>query len=74
MDDPGSKRFNERLWRKQRNEKLTEETTMKSKESGLKKFDSQVSFLHSDNNPGTILIFHTFETQIVGADRFDGVM
>jgi regulator-associated protein of mTOR len=74
MDDPGSSRFNERAWRRQRNEKAVDVATQKHTEASTKKFDTQVCFLHSDNNPGTLVTFHSFEPHIAGADDADGIM
>ncbi|KAJ3102895.1 hypothetical protein HDU97_000208 [Phlyctochytrium planicorne] len=74
FDDPGSKRYNERLWRKERNDRVVLDTTLKHDAAGQKKFDTQVCFLHSDNNPGAILTFHSFEPHLAGADQNDGVI
>ncbi|KAI8842089.1 hypothetical protein BC829DRAFT_446566 [Chytridium lagenaria] len=67
VDDPGSRRFNERLWRKERNERIVAG-------GEAKRFVEQVCVLHSDNNPGGILTFHGFEGHLAGADCGDGVI
>ncbi|KAJ3386492.1 hypothetical protein HDU84_001508 [Entophlyctis sp. JEL0112] len=73
-DDPGSLQFNQRLWRHQQNEKSATSSFLKSTDASLLKFDHQVNFLHSDNNPGTHLYFHPFEPHLLGADNADGVI
>ncbi|KAJ3025291.1 UNVERIFIED_CONTAM: hypothetical protein HDU68_007300 [Siphonaria sp. JEL0065] len=75
VDDPGSTPFNQRLWRYQQNEKYANNSILKSPDFSSKlKFDHQVNFLHSDNNPGTHLYFHPFEPHLLGADDADGVI
>ncbi|KAJ3165498.1 hypothetical protein HK101_000200 [Irineochytrium annulatum] len=74
IDDPGSKRVNERTWRKLRNERMIEECSQKSLEAGTRKFDTQINILHSDNNPATMLCFHAYEPHLVGVDNHDSVI
>ncbi|KAI9355379.1 raptor N-terminal caspase like domain-containing protein [Zopfochytrium polystomum] len=74
MDDPGSQQFNGRLWRKQRNDRIAEEAATRFGDASVKKFENQVCFLHSDDNPGALLAFHSFETHIVGADHHSGLV
>ncbi|KAJ3117804.1 hypothetical protein HDU96_005585 [Phlyctochytrium bullatum] len=73
-DDPGSQRYNERLWKKERNDRIVYETSLKHDQSGQKKFENQICFLHSDNKPGYQLCFHAFENHLAGADEDDGVI
>ncbi|KAJ3416087.1 hypothetical protein HDV05_003056 [Chytridiales sp. JEL 0842] len=74
MDDPGSMRFNERAWRRERNGKAAAEAVERHQQASIKKFDTQICFLHSDNNPGTLVTFHSFEPHIAGADDTDGII
>ncbi|ORY51824.1 hypothetical protein BCR33DRAFT_712020 [Rhizoclosmatium globosum] len=75
VDDPGSTPFNQKLWRHQQNEKYASNSILKSPDFASQlKFDNQVNFLHSDNNPGTHLYFHPFEPHLLGADDADGVI
>ncbi|KAJ1545750.1 hypothetical protein HK405_007690, partial [Cladochytrium tenue] len=73
-EDPGSKKFNQRLWRRQRNEKQIEQVTHKFHEVSVKPFETQIGFLHSDNNPGALMSFHSYEPHLVGADHRDGIV
>ncbi|KAJ1555272.1 hypothetical protein HK405_002840, partial [Cladochytrium tenue] len=73
-EDPGSKKFNQRLWRRQRNEKQIEQVTHKFHEVSVKPFETQIGFLHSDNNPGALMSFHSYEPHLVGADHHDGIV
>ncbi|KAI8613893.1 raptor N-terminal caspase like domain-containing protein [Chytriomyces sp. MP71] len=74
IDDPGSTQFNQKLWRHQQNERSANISVLRSQDPTMLKFDNQVNFLHSDNNPGTHLYFHPFEPHLLGADDADGVI
>ncbi|RUS18731.1 hypothetical protein BC937DRAFT_88408 [Endogone sp. FLAS-F59071] len=66
-EEPGSVNYNERLWRRIRNEKITYETQALREYAGKSRWDEQITMLHSDTDT-THLLFHQFEPHLVTAD------
>ncbi|KAI8835270.1 raptor N-terminal caspase like domain-containing protein [Chytriomyces cf. hyalinus JEL632] len=74
IEAPGSTQYNEKLWRFEQTKKFANSSLARSMESTKLKFDHQVNFLRSDNNPGKHIYFHSFEPHLLGADDADGVI
>ncbi|KAJ3287889.1 hypothetical protein HK104_008412, partial [Borealophlyctis nickersoniae] len=72
IDDPGSIRFNQRQWRRHRNENCMGETVPLFELAGKSKFEEQVGLLYNDVNP-CVMAFHQFEPHLAVADDRDGV-
>lgn len=68
-DEPGSSDYNERLWRRNRNEKIISDTQPMKDKAGSTKWDQSRSILSNPSQP-IKMCFHQFEDQIaVGDDR-----
>ncbi|KAJ3050506.1 hypothetical protein HK097_008544 [Rhizophlyctis rosea] len=72
IEDPGSVKFNERQWRRQRNQKVVMETMPLFDLSSTSRFEEQVGLLHNDVNP-RLAVFHQYEPHLAVADERDGV-
>lgn len=71
-DEPGSLDYNERLWRRTRNEDIIQHN------QGLKQFAEQNAWTHhlgmlENVTQPTRLVFHQFEPHLVAADDKDGL-
>lgn len=68
-DEPGSPDYNERLWRRGRNEKIISDTQPLKDKAGSTKWDTSRSILSCPSQP-IKMCFHQFEDHIaVGDDR-----
>ncbi|OJJ51360.1 hypothetical protein ASPZODRAFT_87629 [Penicilliopsis zonata CBS 506.65] len=71
-DEPGSADYNERLWRRGRNEKIIAETQPLKSKAGSNRWDHSVAFLN--NNQPSKMCFHQFEDHLAVADDRDTVL
>lgn len=71
-EEPGSTEYNERLWRRSRNEAILLETQSQKNIAGNAKWTIPSGFLYNQSQPNK-LIFHQFENQIVTADDGDTI-
>ncbi|ORX88057.1 hypothetical protein K493DRAFT_237024 [Basidiobolus meristosporus CBS 931.73] len=67
-DEPGSVNYNERLWRRMRNEKVIYESHPLSEHAGTSKWESPIGTMHIDSPPISLL-FHQFESHLVVSDN-----
>ncbi|TPX39231.1 hypothetical protein SeMB42_g04419 [Synchytrium endobioticum] len=74
IEEPGSMRYTERMWRKRRNERLIAETENARRVAPHHRFDEIINILHSDPAPAAVLAFHQFEPHIAVADNQDEVV
>ncbi|KAJ3117290.1 hypothetical protein HK098_006306 [Nowakowskiella sp. JEL0407] len=70
-EDPGSIKFNERRWRRQRNDDIVRETAELHPLVASRRFDEQISLLQNDSHPSTVFAFHQFESHLAIADNTD---
>ncbi|RUP46954.1 hypothetical protein BC936DRAFT_146332 [Jimgerdemannia flammicorona] len=66
-EEPGSVNYNERLWRRIRNEKIVYDTQALREYAGKSRWDEQIMMLHGGTDT-THLLFHQFEPHLVTAD------
>ncbi|KAG0302962.1 hypothetical protein BGZ98_007096 [Dissophora globulifera] len=66
-DEPGSVNYNERLWRRVRNEKIIYECHPQREQAGSTKWDSNVQSVNNDT-PAMHLVMHSYEPHMVIAD------
>ncbi|ODH46222.1 hypothetical protein GX48_07689 [Paracoccidioides brasiliensis] len=71
-DEPGSADYNERLWRRGRNEKIIAETQPLKEKAGTSKWDISTSLLNNQTQP-VKMCFHQFEDYVAVADDRDTV-
>lgn len=71
-DEPGSADYNERLWRRGRNERIIAETQPLKGVAGSSRWDHTIA-LFSNNTRPTKLCFHQFEDHLAVADDKDTV-
>ncbi|KAF2757428.1 hypothetical protein EJ05DRAFT_476686 [Pseudovirgaria hyperparasitica] len=69
-DEPGSVDYNERLWRRNRNDKIIAETQPQKAIAGSNKWDRSKAFFNNVSQP-TKMCFHQFENHLVVADNRD---
>ncbi|TPX34292.1 hypothetical protein SmJEL517_g02937 [Synchytrium microbalum] len=74
IEEPGSIRYTERMWRRSRNEKLIAETEHVRRVAPHHRFDEIINVLHSDPTPAAVLTFHQFEPHVAVADNQDEVI
>ncbi|KAJ2902108.1 regulatory associated protein-mTOR [Zalerion maritima] len=67
-EEPGSTEYNERLWRRSRNENILRETQPQKQHAGSHKWDNQVALLDNRSQP-TRIAFHQFENHMAAADN-----
>ncbi|KAH8692946.1 putative TORC1 growth control complex subunit Kog1 [Talaromyces proteolyticus] len=68
-DEPGSADYNERLWRRSRNEKIIAETQPLKEKAGSTRWQHSVALLTNDSQP-IKMSFHQFEDHLaIGDDR-----
>ncbi|KAG4305823.1 hypothetical protein PORY_000733 [Pneumocystis oryctolagi] len=72
-DKPGSVDYNQRLWRKNRNEKIINDTYNLKDIAGLHSWNSQICNLKSNFIQISCLLFHEFESHLICADDQDNV-
>ncbi|CAN6650481.1 target of rapamycin complex 1 subunit Kog1p [Trichomonascus vanleenenianus] len=71
-DEPGSERYLERLWRKNRNEKIIADTQVQKEKSVLGNWNNQIGFLNNGTRPNKLL-YAQFEPHLVACDDKDSV-
>ena len=71
-DEPGSADYNERLWRRSRNERIITETQPLKEQAGSSRWDTCLSLLSNPNQPMK-MCFHQFEDHLAVADDRDTV-
>ncbi|KAJ5888440.1 hypothetical protein N7495_008481 [Penicillium taxi] len=71
-DEPGSSDYNERLWRRGRNEKIIAETQPLKSKAGNSSWDNSVALLSNSSQP-LKMCFHQFEDHIAVADDRDNI-
>ncbi|KAL2829382.1 raptor N-terminal caspase like domain-containing protein [Aspergillus pseudoustus] len=71
-DEPGSADYNERLWRRSRNEKIISETQPLKGRAGTNPWDNSTALLTNGSQPMK-MCFHQFEDHIAVADDRDTI-
>lgn len=71
-DEPGSSDYNERLWRRGRNEKIIAETQPLKGKAGTSRWDRSTTLLSNGTQPWK-MCFHQFEDHIAVADDRDTI-
>ncbi|KAK3934425.1 WD repeat-containing protein mip1 [Diplogelasinospora grovesii] len=66
-EEPGSKEYNERLWRRSRNEAVLRETQPQKAHSRTHKWNKQIGTLNNGAQPAK-MTFHQFENHVAVAD------
>jgi len=71
-DEPGSTDYNERLWRRNRNDLIIAKTQPQKDMAGSNPWDRAKGFFNNGTQP-VKLVFHQFEEHLVVADDRDGL-
>ncbi|EAW23923.1 ubiquitin-binding TORC1 subunit KOG1 [Aspergillus fischeri NRRL 181] len=71
-DEPGSADYNERLWRRSRNEKIITETQPLKGKAGSSRWDNSLALLTNTSQP-LKMCFHQFEDHLAVADDRDTI-
>lgn len=71
-DEPGSSDYNERLWRRGRNEKIISETQPLKGKAGTSRWDNSITLLANSSQP-LKMCFHQFEDHLAVADDRDTI-
>lgn len=71
-DEPGSSDYNERLWRRSRNERIITETQPLKPKAGSNRWDNSVTLLSNSSQP-LRMCFHQFEDHLAVADDRDTI-
>ncbi|CAI7585162.1 unnamed protein product [Penicillium pancosmium] len=71
-DEPGSSDYNERLWRRGRNEKIIAETQPLKSKAGTSRWDNSTTLLTNSSQP-LKMCFHQFEDHLAVADDRDTI-
>lgn len=71
-DEPGSVDYNQRLWRRTRNDRIIIETQAQKERAVSSKWDHNMAIFNNGNLPMRLL-FHQFESYLVSADDKDGI-
>ncbi|KAJ5551105.1 hypothetical protein N7461_005803 [Penicillium sp. DV-2018c] len=71
-DEPGSSDYNQRLWRRGRNERIITETQPLKGKAGASRWDNSVALLSNGSQPHK-MCFHQFEDHIAVADDRDTI-
>jgi regulatory associated protein of mTOR len=66
-DEPGSTEYNERLWRRSRNENILRETQPQKQFAGSHKWNNQLGIMNNGAQPAK-MTFHQFEDHLAVAD------
>jgi regulator-associated protein of mTOR len=66
-EEPGSEEYNERLWRRSRNEGVLRETQPQKSHASTHKWTNAVGFINNGSQP-TQITFHQFENHVAVAD------
>ena len=67
-DEPGSTEYNQRMWRRSRNEAILRQTQPQKQHAGSHKWDKQLALLDNKSQPSCIA-FHQFEDHMAVADH-----
>lgn len=67
-EDPGTQRYNQRLWRALRNERVTQETAKMKDLTGFQ--EVAPGGLHDELHPPVKALFHTFDPHLLSVDPF----
>jgi regulatory associated protein of mTOR len=67
-DEPGSTEYNERLWRRSRNESILRETQPLKQFAGTNRWDNQLGILNNGAQPAR-MTFHQFEDHLAVSDN-----
>ncbi|KAF3083901.1 hypothetical protein TWF569_010153 [Orbilia oligospora] len=71
-DEPGSLDYNQRLWRRNRNENIISRTQPQKERAAIGKWDSQIGLLNNGGQPIRLLL-HQFEDHMISVDDKDTV-
>lgn len=71
-DEPGSIDYNQRLWRRTRNDKIIIDTQPQKDRAATSRWDHQKAVFDNTVQP-TRLLFHQFESHLVAVDDKDTV-
>lgn len=71
-DEPGSADYNERLWRRSRNERIIAETQPLKEKAGSSRWQVSTALLTNDSQPMK-MSFHQFEDHLAIGDDRDGI-
>ncbi|KAH9884900.1 raptor N-terminal caspase like domain-containing protein [Xylariomycetidae sp. FL2044] len=66
-EEPGSTEYNERLWRRSRNENILRETQPQKQYAGTHKWNNQLCIMNNQTQPAK-MTFHQFEDHLAVAD------
>ena len=69
-DEPGSTDYNQRLWRRTRNEKIMSMTQPQKEYAGTNRWDHASGFFNNGRQP-VKMVFHQFENHLAVADDRD---
>lgn len=67
-DEPGSTEYNERLWRRSRNESILRETQPLKQFAGTNRWDNQLGIMNNGAQPAK-MTFHQFEDHLAVSDN-----
>lgn len=71
-DEPGSKDYNERLWRRNRNDKIIASTQPLKEAAGTQRWDKPCGYFGIGAAP-VKMVFHQFENHLVTSDDRDSI-
>ena len=71
-EEPGSADYNQRLWRRVRNEKMMAATQPQKALAGASRWDTSSGFFNNGSQP-VKMCFHQFEDHLVATDDRDSV-
>lgn len=71
-DEPGSTDYNERLWRRNRNDRIIAKTQPQKEVAGSQPWDRVKAFFNNGTQP-VKMVFHQFEEHLIVTDDRDGV-
>jgi regulatory associated protein of mTOR len=71
-DEPGSSEYNQRLWRRTRNERIIADNQPLKEKAGSSRWDRVEHFLNNQSQPMK-LTFHQFEDHLAVADDKDNI-
>jgi regulatory associated protein of mTOR len=71
-DEPGSTDYNQRLWRRTRNERIIAMTQPEKEQAGSSRWDNPSGFFNNGTQPSK-MCFHQFEDHLVVSDDRDNI-
>lgn len=71
-EEPGSRDYNERLWRRNRNEKILDHTQKLKEQAGSSRWDHMAGTFNNVVYP-TEMCFHQYENHLVITDDRDTI-